>query len=273
MGGYRPVSKTCTRCETDFLGVWNKTLCVECELVGYDHVCQYCNVNYIDSQRYRTYCKTCTDNRVWQRGKRTAEVGLKISEAKLKFFKTEKGREVAVSVGKQNSEKMKQYHQTSAGIETRNRVSKQNSDLMKKKIESGEFTPKITNTFTHWDAIIDVDGIQKKFRSSWEACVWFSNQHWEYETIRIPYVDISGNRKIYIVDFYDPINRILIEIKPKSNIKDNLHKIDAAEQYCLENSMKFIILNETNIRNYINESIFIGQNKKQLDKCYARIRT
>jgi hypothetical protein len=71
------------------------------------------------------------------------------------------------------------------------------------------------------------------------------------------------------VDFYDPINRILIEVKPLSNIKDNHYKISAAEQYCLENNIKFLIISEDTIRNYINESIFDGQNKLQLNKCYA----
>jgi len=268
-GGYKPIEKVCNRCNTSFFGVWNKSLCIECETQGYDNICSHCNIQYIDTQRYRSYCLTCTENRVWQRGKRSPDIGKKISESKLKFFQTDYGKDIAKSVGQQNSEKLKTYYQTDAGIETKKRVGIKNSKILKQKILNNEFTPKITNSFTHWDAVIEIDNEIKKFRSSWEACLWFSNQHWQYETIRIPYIDSNNESKTYIVDFYDPINRILIEVKPLSNIKDNHYKTSAAKQYCLENDIKFLIISEDTIRDYINETIFDGQNKLQLNKCYA----
>jgi hypothetical protein len=97
--------------------------------------------------------------------------------------------------------------------------------------------------------------------------LWFSNQHWQYEIIRIPYIDNNNESKTYIVDFYDPINRILIEVKPLSNIKDNHYKTLAAKKYCLENNIEFRIISEDTIHDYINETIFDGQNKLQLNKC------
>ena len=244
-GGYKPIEKICNRCNTSFFGVWNKSLCINCKTQGYDHICSHCNIQYIDTQRYRSYCLTCTKNRVWQRGKRSPDIVKKISESKLKFFQTDYGKDIAKSVGQQNSK------------------------ILKQKILNNEFTPKITNSFTHWDAVIEIDNEIKKFRSSWEACLWFSNQHWQYETIRIPYIDNNNKSKTYIVDFYDPINRILIEVKPLSNIKDNHYKTSAAKQYCLENNIEFLIISEDSIRDYINETIFDGQNKLQLNKCYA----
>jgi len=270
MGGYKPIEKHCSRCNSKYLGVWNKTLCSICEEAGYDHTCKHCGIEYIDTQRYRSYCLDCTANRVWQRGPKPESVGKKISESKIKFFQTEYGKSVAKSVGIQNSEKLKEYYQTPIGLETKNRTAVHNSKILKQKILNNEFTPKITNSFTYWDAVIEIGNEIKKFRSSWEACLWFSNQHWEYETIRIQYVNELNETKTYIVDFYDPINKILIEVKPISNIKDNKHKTTAAEKYCLENNIKFLIISEDTIENYINESIFIGQNKLQLNKCYAR---
>jgi hypothetical protein len=268
-GGYKPIEKICNRCNTSFFGVWNKALCINCEIQGYDHICSHCNIQYIDIQRYRSYCLICTKNRVWQIGKRSIDIGKKISESKLKFFQTDHGKDIAKSVGQQNSKKLKTYYQTDAGILTKKQTAVKNSKILKQKILNNEFTPKITNSFTHWDAIIEIDNEIKKFRSSWEACLWFSNQHWQYETIRILYNDKNNESKTYIVDFYDPIDRILIEVKPLSNIKDNYYKTTAAKQYCLENNIQFLIISEDTIQNYIDETKFIGKNKLQLDKCYA----
>ena len=271
MGGYRLINRICNRCNTDFQGIWNEELCSACKTNGYEHVCNHCNVKYLDEHRYRKYCPTCTTNRVWQKNKkRPKEVGEKITQSKLKYYQTTEGKETAKSVGKQNSVKLKEYYQTSIGISTKQKTAKKVSKKMKQKIIDGTFTPKITNTFTHWTAEIEVGDTIRRFRSSWEAVLWYSNQHWEYETIRIPYIDQHGNRKAYIVDFYDPKTKTLIEVKPKSNIQSCKLKIKAAEQYCLENSKKFIIITESDISSYINESIFTGNNKKQLDKCYGK---
>lgn len=271
MGGYRPINRICNRCNTDFLGIWNEELCSTCRDDGYEHICNHCDIKYLDKQRYRKYCPTCTTNRVWQKNKkRPKAVGEKITAAKLKFYQTPEGKATAKSIGKQNSVKLKEYYQTSDGIVTKQKTAKKNSEIMKGKILSGEFTPKITNTFTHWTAEIEIGDRVRRFRSSWEAVLWYSNQHWEYETIRIPYVSHNGENKTYIVDFYDPTNKTLIEVKPKSNIQSCELKIKAAKQYCLETSKKFIIITESDISSYINESIFTGNNKKQLDKCYGK---
>jgi len=84
------------------------------------------------------------------------------------------------------------------------------SDIMKKKILNGEFTPNSNNRNTHWDSTFD----NKPYRSSWEALYQFINQSAEYETLRIKY-NLQGITKVYIVDFVDHQNKIVVEVKPR----------------------------------------------------------
>jgi hypothetical protein len=89
-------------------------------------------------------------------------------------------------------------------------VKEDQSNLMKNKILKGEFTPNSNNRNTHWDAFFD----NKKYRSSWEALYQYLNPDAEYEKLRIPYYD-EGKEKIYIVDFIDYRNKLVVEVKPK----------------------------------------------------------
>ena len=84
------------------------------------------------------------------------------------------------------------------------------SDIMKAKILSGEFTPNSNNRNTHWESTFD----GKLYRSSWEALYQYFNHHAEYETLRISY-KLDNNEKIYIVDFIDHVNKLVVEVKPK----------------------------------------------------------
>lgn len=143
----------------------------------------------------------------------------------------------------------------------------QQSTTMKNLIASGKFTPCITNSWTHWSAVIELDsGEIRKFRSSWEACFWFCNQHLEYETLRIPYTNIVGKISIYIADFFDRNNSILYEIRPIQNWNNKNCKTQATINYCLNNNIKFVWINEHNILNYIDQSKFVGNNLLQLNK-------
>ena len=96
------------------------------------------------------------------------------------------------------------------GIKMSAADKKKKSDAMKKKILSGEFTPKTNNRNTHWDSTFD----GKPYRSSWEALYQFINQSAEYEKLRIEY-ELDGNTKIYIVDFIDHQNKLVVEVKPR----------------------------------------------------------
>lgn len=80
------------------------------------------------------------------------------------------------------------------------------SETMRKKIKSGEFTPNLHNSKTHWQ--VEYNG--KKYRSSWEAAFHHVYPHYEYETLRF-----SINGRICIVDFYDPLTKKAVEIKPR----------------------------------------------------------
>jgi len=266
MGGIRLVNKICTRCKVNYLGIHNQLLCDGCKSVGFDRVCKACNISFITKYRYTNHCDECKKTKIWKLGK-FPNRGKAISDSKKAFFQTEYGKEVAKVVGKINSGKMKQFLQSDKGKESLISRSKKISETMKKKIFEGIFTPKITNTFTHWNAIIDTGAELRKFRSSWEACIWYCNQHWEYETVRIKYVGLDLQEHNYIVDFYDPTTSTLYEVKPKCHINESSPKIEAAKIFCKNNNMNFILISENNLLNYINPNIFFGNNKKQLEKC------
>lgn len=106
---------------------------------------------------------------------------------------------------------------------------KKTSERMKDKIANGEFTPVVTNSWARSRTIVG----NLKFRSSWEAAFWICNQSYEYEKVRIPYT-FQGNRRNYIVDFFDPETNTLYEIKPDSNREhlDVLAKEQAAIDFC-----------------------------------------
>jgi hypothetical protein len=266
MGGIRLVDKVCNRCKISYKGIHNQLLCNECKLNGFDRICKHCSIEFISKSRYNSHCDTCSEDLIWKRGK-FPDRGKKITEAKLKFYQTDRGKQVARSIGEINSKKIKEFYQTAAGIEIKKRTAEKNSLTLKAKIANGEFTPKITNTFTHWNAIIYTDTITKRFRSSWEACIWYSNQHWLYEFIRIPYVGLDNKSHTYIVDFFDPNTNTIYEVKPEVHIESVRVKIDAANQYCNENNLNYILITENDLVYYIDKEIFHGENKKQLDKC------
>lgn len=83
------------------------------------------------------------------------------------------------------------------------------SRTMKKNILDGKFTPNSNNRNTHWESIY----ANKSYRSSWEAWYQYLNPNAEYESLRLLYED-SGSEKIYIVDFIDHVNKLVIEVKP-----------------------------------------------------------
>ena len=119
------------------------------------------------------------------------------------------------------------------------------------------------------------------YRSSWELkfMKWCDTNpsvlEWGSETIVIPYTSPVDNRvHRYFVDFYikvqdrnGKINRYLVEIKPAKFTKPpeiparktrrfvqevfqygtNQAKLKAADEYCIERSMKFLVLTEIDL--------------------------
>lgn len=138
-------------------------------------------------------------------------------------------------------------------IETRRKLS----ESLKKKILDGTFKPNITNRFTHFDAKVIKNNKEYKFRSSWEASFFLCQDlsYSDYECLRIPYFE-NGKQRTYIADFYNSDNNILYEIKPTVFYIKEKSKISQAINFCLGNNIKFIWINENNIKNYIKKSCF-----------------
>lgn len=176
---------------------------------------------------------------------------------------------------KNNNEVLKKFSEERTGIgnpmfgvklseDFKNKKSK----LMKEKIISGEFTPNIHNSKTHWQ--IEFNG--KKYRSSWEVVFQYLNPLCEYEKIRISYM-LDGKEKIYITDFVDNQNHILYEIKPKeflTNVKIKAKEKSAIE-WCKQNGFIFkIISQEYFIKNleFIRKSNLSNKIKTKMEKLY-----
>jgi hypothetical protein len=200
--------------------------------------------------------KKCTYLKIVQN--RPADMGEKISAAKLKFFQTTEGKKVAKSVGLQNSISMKMYAADPNTLNARKSAGAKRSVTVKNKILSGEFSPPLHNRWTSWISTITINEKVKKFRSSWDACFWFCNQHLEYETLRIPYFKLN-EQKVYIADFYDKHTNTLYELKPKSIMLKEKDKINHVINHCNINKINFIWINEDNLMNYI-DAVKISEN-------------
>lgn len=129
---------------------------------------------------------------------------------------------------------------------SRDRGRRKQSVTMRRKIADGSFTPRQTNSWTHFDAYLLMSGQKIKFRSSWEAAFFYLTPTLLYETVRIPY-EWNGNTCTYIVDFFDPVTQTLFEIKPIAiQRRPREHaKLCAGLQYAAVNNMRFIIIDET----------------------------
>jgi hypothetical protein len=138
-------------------------------------------------------------------------------------------------------------------------VGKKLSIIMKQKIQSGEFTPNITNSWTRKNIELLIGGISVKFRSSWDAAFAVLNPTCQYEKIRIPYM-INGVYKTYIVDFADFENNILYEIKPDSMKLADVCRIkeSAAINWATENNWKYKMINNNWFIDNIKELIAIN---------------
>ena len=126
------------------------------------------------------------------------------------------------------------------------------SKLMKEKILSGEFTPNITNTWTHWTT--EIRG--KKFRSSFEGLFYLYQTDIKkntvlYEKLRITYSH-ENDSKIYIVDFIDEASKKVYEIKPDSLLLEekNLKKQKSLQKWCEENGFKLETISEEILKQY-----------------------
>jgi hypothetical protein len=159
--------------------------------------------------------------------------------------------------------------------ETLESMKKKVSSKIKDKISRGEFIPNVTNSWAK--SRCDVKIIRHdteyiiKTRSSWDGYFQILNPEFLYEKIVIPYYH-EKNLHNYIVDFLDPINKILFEIKPDAtyNIPKNISKYKYAKKWCRKNGYKYKIINNKWFRKNYNPSLVIGQPSE--DKLLRNLR-
>lgn len=226
-------------------------------------LCKFCSIEIPIFEERGKYCLICTKQRKWTPpagSLRAKEIGQKV--AKIYYANKEYYDKIKKESAPNISKALKKFYQSDAGRERARISSETNSRIMKAKIANGEFTPTITNSWTQWTAEIEFGGNIKKFRSSWEACFYLSNPHLEYETIRIKY---GEENKTYIADFYDSQRNILYEIKPKSQWKYKSDKMQHIINYCFDNGIDFVWINENNILDFLNYRDFSNSeiNQKQ----------
>jgi len=244
------------------------------EHLGVVPKCAYCESSLVqkdlNGNEYNKYCSNCTTDHAWVKTltpEQQKKRGEKISISKKEFYKTDIGKQVAAVIGNKNRIKMVEFNATEQGKKNIENSKVRNRKIMLEKISTGEFTPPITNSYTHWDAVVETNEGLHKFRSSWEACFWLCNKHMLHEKIRIPYKDDHNVLRTYIADFYDEKTNTLYELKPKSQWNKANHKMQQIINYCLEKNIKFIWINEFNIMQYIDEREFVSEtNVKQLNK-------
>lgn len=127
------------------------------------------------------------------------------------------------------------------GIKMSDEDKSYRSELMKQKILNGEFTPNSNNRNTHWKSMFD----GKAYRSSWEALYQYINQIAEYETLRIEYM-FDKKTMIYIVDFVDHINKLVVEVKPSRMCDGNKFngKMSALSKWADNNGYSVLVATE-----------------------------
>lgn len=139
-----------------------------------------------------------------------------------------------------------------------------NSLKMKQHIKEGRFIPNITNSWAKSRCCIEFtrnnELIKMKTRSTWDAYFQLFNPNILYEKLIIPY-KIKRIEYNYIVDFIDPENKIIYEIKPTSNINNlkNRAKVRYARKWAKSNNYKFVIIKDSWFKKNYNEKLINGQ--------------
>ena len=163
--------------------------------------------------------------------------------------------------------------------ETLSNARKKQSDTIKQKISDGEFTPNVTNSWCHSKIQVifkNLNGelITRNVRSSWEAMFQLMNPSYEYETLRVEYINTKGEKCNYIVDFIDRVNKVVYEIKPKSNTSTaiNTLKRNALLKWCDNNNYTYSeITEEYFIENEFRNSLMKLMDDEYYDKMMALI--
>lgn len=142
------------------------------------------------------------------------------------------------------------------------------SDIIRTKILEGKFTPISNNRNTHWNATLDT----QKYRSSWESLYQYINPAAEYEKLRLAY-EYNGKRLVYIVDFIDYKNKIVVEVKPRELCTGEKFraKISALTAWAKQHQFSVLIVDKQWLqeqRIHIDYSRFDNKTEKKIKAMY-----
>lgn len=153
-------------------------------------------------------------------------------------------------------------------IQTRLKQSKN----LKSKISNGQFTPQITNSWCKSKTPVNINGITRYVRSSWEAVFWQLNPLFLYETVRIPYVYRNESHS-YLIDFYDELNNVLYEIKPKCEFENEkvIAKVEFAQKYARTIGATYVKIDEDYFKDKFDLIQNLNLDKNILTKFYKGI--
>lgn len=177
---------------------------------------------------------------------------------------TPRSQAVKDKIGAKNSGKGNGMY----GVKMSNTDKEYRSSLMKTKILAGEFTPNSNNRNTHWDTNLN----NKSYRSSWEALYQYINPLAEYETLRIEY-DLNDKTHVYIVDFVDHANKLVVEVKPKELCVGEKFaaKMTALTAWANNNNYKTLLVDKEWLQKQvldIDYSIFDTKTAKKIKALY-----
>lgn len=237
----------------------NEDICIVCEnktkfvngVVGYrKFCCHLCSKQIISDETRQKMAEASKGNSYSKGYKHTDETKKKMSLAKLGKstgpFSEERKQNIskALKSSKKFKESCERWSKAQRGKNnTRFRRSEEDwkksyekqSQTMKEKIAKGEFTPCVTNSWANSRCKIEIGGFVKKYRSSWDAAFQILNPSCSYESLRVQYFSpVDNEEHNYIVDFIDLENKLVYEIKPKTE-KDtviNSVKRKALLQWC-----------------------------------------
>lgn len=147
------------------------------------------------------------------------------------------------------------------------------SKIIRELILSGKFTPNSNNRNTHWNAYYN----GKKYRSSWEALYQYINHNAEYEKLRLEYT-YKGTSSIYIVDFIDHVNKVVVEVKPLELCVGSRFsaKIQALREWATKNFYEVLIADQNWLKNQLTEvdySKFDEKTALKIRKLYETSKT
>jgi hypothetical protein len=150
------------------------------------------------------------------------------------------------------------YHRLSQ--ENKDSLHKKMSIKMKDLIALGKFTPEVTNSWARSRCLIEINGIVKKVRSSWEAYFYLANPSLQYEKLRIPYWH-NNEQHSYIVDFVDYPNKKVYEIKPDSLRESLVNSIKEKSliDWANANDFTYISIGEKWFIDNYDELLIVGQ--------------